>query len=223
MDPLLDGSRKKTIRSLIFSNVPSCGATLKSRHRGETKALPKRIPDGLSPLNSSPKIISQHCAQFAIQFARSCRITLAKKLLRVWCFQQHPRTPSCNKIPPKKLKSLFLPNSSPPKLSPRIGPKHLTSENSKVLSPKPSPEHFPTKFSKNVPIQLRPQHITPNAFPKDLQIVQKLSHIIGPRISQSSWRLPNVPVNIFPRFGFTTRNVPTQNFSHSHCFCTALT
>ena len=125
---------------------------LKSRPRGETEVLPRRIPDGLSPLDSLPKIFPSIAAQFAMQFARSCRKTLAKQMLTVWCFQQHPRTPSRNKISPMKLKHFFLPNSSSPKLSPDIGPKHLTSKNSNILSPKPSPEHFPTKFSKDVPI-----------------------------------------------------------------------
>ena len=179
---------------------------LKSRPRGETKALPKHIPDGLFPPNSSPGILSQHCAQLSIQFARSCRKTLAKKMLSL--------------VPPATSKNTSQ-QDTPQEVEKSLPPRLITPKIVPSRFFRPNLPHY--EIPKSVPIQLRPRHVTPNAFPKNLQIVQKLSHIIGTNITQSSWRLPNVPINIFPRFDFTNRNVPTQYFSHSHCSCTALT
>ena len=102
--------------------------------------------------------------------------------------------------------SLVLPATSKNTFSQQDTPQVEKSLPPKLITPKIVPSRF---FRPNLPqstsLRNSPKIFQYNFAPNAL------------RISQSSWRLPNIPVNIFPRFDFTALTWLVSSLSKEVC------
>ena len=173
---MFNAPRNKKPRSLTFNMLLLAVPVFKVKTRWHVEALPKRAPDGHSPLDSLLKFIYQHCVQCYHIIRQSWQKHTSEKLARVWCFQQHSRAPSRSKISPlRSWKAYSPPQTHHPKIVPPHWPQTSVFKES---------EHrccpiLPQRTSVRNPPNKLPQRLSPN--PKDSQIIQTLSHNNSPK------------------------------------------
>ena len=190
----------------------------KVKTRRHVEALPKRAPDGHSPLNSLLKFIYQHCVQCYHIIRQSWQKHTSEKLARVWCFQQHSRAPSRSKISPLRSWKAYSP--PPPNSSPKIVPPHWPQTSVFKESEHRCCPILPQRTSVRNPPNKLPQRLSPT--PKILRSSKHYPITILPRISQSSCPPPTYPFCLMRFHIEDFHDVCPHKLLSSRCFHSAL-